>query len=56
MISLGTPDQSGKVNYVDFLIRLGVTVKPGDLDGLSTQIFDGSNQAEAKRIHDQVYR
>ncbi|CAH1799481.1 unnamed protein product [Owenia fusiformis] len=45
-----------KVNYVEFMEKLGVDVKPGDVIGLSTQITDGSSAAETKRLQDQIYR
>ena len=44
------------VNYVEFLEKLKVDVRPGDLGGLSTQIFDGSNDREKKRQEDLLYR
>ncbi len=49
-------DEGGKINYVEFLQKLGVTVSPGDVEGVSTQIHDGSNKAEIKRIGDQIAR
>ena len=56
LVSRVTDQKDGKVSYVEFLLKLGVSVKPGDLEGLSTQIFDGSNKAEEKRMNDQVMR
>ena len=44
------------VNYVEFLEKLKVDVRPGDLGGLSTQIFEGSNEREKKRQEDLLYR
>ena len=46
----------GKVNYVEFLSKLGVSVQPGDLQGLSTQIHQGSLEAEGKRVDEQTHR
>jgi len=45
-----------QVNYVEFLEKLKVDVKPGDLQGLSTQIFDGNNDREMRRQEDLGYR
>lgn len=45
-----------QVNYVEFLDKLKVDVKPSDLEGLSTQIFHGSNNREALRQEDLNYR
>jgi hypothetical protein len=45
-----------KVNYVEFLTRLKVDVSPGDLNGLSSQIMDGSRQQEIKHQVDQQTR
>lgn len=44
------------VNYVEFLEKLNVDVRPGDLGGLSTQIFEGSHEREKKRQEDLLYR
>ena len=44
------------VNYVEFLEKLKVDVSPGDLGGLSTQIFEGSNEREKNRQQDLLYR
>ncbi|XP_070189620.1 EF-hand calcium-binding domain-containing protein 6-like [Littorina saxatilis] len=46
----------GKVNYVEFLTKLKVDVRPGDLVGLSTQIMDSSGRAEMRRQTDQYVR
>ncbi|XP_053398276.1 EF-hand calcium-binding domain-containing protein 6-like [Mercenaria mercenaria] len=45
-----------QVNYVEFLEKLKVDVKPSDLNGLSTQIFNGSIEREFKRQEDLHYR
>jgi hypothetical protein len=45
-----------QVNYVEFLEKLKVDVKPSDLEGLSTQIFNGSIEREIKRQEDLQYR
>ncbi|XP_074648584.1 EF-hand calcium-binding domain-containing protein 6-like [Tubulanus polymorphus] len=48
--------EDGKVNYLDFLIKLGIDVQPTDKTGLSTQIYDGSEAAERRRLDDLVAR
>ena len=48
--------EDGKVSYIEFFTRLGVTIKPGDLEGLSTQITKGSEEAEQLRNSDLVNR
>uniref|UniRef100_A0A2C9KUP1 EF-hand domain-containing protein n=1 Tax=Biomphalaria glabrata TaxID=6526 RepID=A0A2C9KUP1_BIOGL len=48
--------KDGKVNYMEFLTRLGVDISPGDVTGVSAQITDGSNLAELKRNMDQINR
>lgn len=45
-----------KVNYVEFLTKLKVDVRPGDLVGLSSQIMDSSGRAELRRQDDQEIR
>lgn len=45
-----------QVNYVEFLEKLNVDVRPGDLQGLSTQIFDGNREREMKRQEDLGFR
>ena len=45
-----------KVNYVEWLARLGVDVSPGDLSGLSTQIFNAHNKEMDKRHKIQTTR
>lgn len=45
-----------KVNYVEWLAKLGVDVKPGDITGLSTQIFNSHNTEMDKRYNDQIAR
>ena len=45
-----------KVNYVEWLGKLGVDVKPGDITGLSTQIFNSHNTEMDKRYNDQIAR
>ena len=49
-------EDDGKVSYLPFLQRLGVTIRPGDLEGLSTQIYDDSNVREIQRRAGQSYR
>jgi len=44
------------VNYVEFLEQLKVDVRPGDLNGLSTQIYAGSHERERRRQEDLHYR
>ena len=43
------PVNDGKVSYMRFLHKLGVTIKPGDIEGISTQIHQSSNQTEVQR-------
>nr|KAG5711061.1 hypothetical protein BaRGS_013795 [Batillaria attramentaria] len=45
-----------RVNYVEFLTKLKVDVRPGDLVGLSSQIMDSSGRAEIRRQNDQYIR
>ena len=45
-----------KVNYVEWLAKLGVDVKPGDITGLSTQIFNSHNTEMDKRYNEQIAR
>lgn len=45
-----------QVNYVEFLEKLKVDVRPGDLQGLSTQIFEGNKEREVRRQEDLGYR
>lgn len=45
-----------RVNYVEFLTKLKVDVRPGDLVGLSSQIMDSSGRAEMHRQNDQFIR
>ncbi|XP_023929939.1 EF-hand calcium-binding domain-containing protein 6 [Lingula anatina] len=52
MLSRCESHANDKVNYVEFMIRLGVDVKPGDVVGLSTQITEGSKQEELRRATD----
>jgi len=47
---------NGRVNYVEFIEKLGVDIRPGDLQGLSTQIYDGSHERENDRVGEQVIR
>ncbi|XP_052809717.1 EF-hand calcium-binding domain-containing protein 6-like isoform X2 [Mya arenaria] len=56
MISRCEDRTESKVNYVQFLEKLKVDVRPGDLNGLSTQIFDGSHDRERRRQDDLNYR
>lgn len=56
MINRCSDKTDSHVNYIEFLEKLNVDVKPGDLQGLSTQIFDGSNDREMKRLDDLNYR
>ena len=46
MVNCLTERLNGRVNYREFLTRIGVTIKPGDLQGVSTQIQDGSDQTQ----------
>lgn len=48
--------EGDKVNYIEWLARLGVDIKPGDIAGLSTQIFNSHNEEMEKRFGDQVAR
>lgn len=48
--------QGDKVNYVEWLAKLGVDVQPGDITGLSTQIFNSHNQQMDQRFNDQQAR
>ena len=48
--------EDNKVDYVDFLNMLQVTVKPGDMHGLSTMVQESSNEAEQKRGEEQLSR
>lgn len=45
-----------EINYVEFLEKLKVDVRPGDVHGLSTQISNGSFQREVLRQEDLNYR
>ena len=45
-----------QINYVEFLEKLKVDVRPGDTVGLSTQIFEGSIEREMRRQGDLDYR
>ncbi|ESO84984.1 hypothetical protein LOTGIDRAFT_236027 [Lottia gigantea] len=51
--SLGS---DAKVNYIEFLENLKVEVSPGDLCGLSSQIYAGSKVAEHVRHSDHINR
>ena len=46
MVNSMTERTEGQLNYREFLVKLGVTIKPGDLIGVSSQIQDGSNDAQ----------
>ncbi|KAK6168917.1 hypothetical protein SNE40_020073 [Patella caerulea] len=46
----------GRVSYIEFLERLNVTVSPGDLDGLSSQIYAGNQLSEHQRLTDHINR
>ena len=48
--------ENRKINYTEFLVKLGVSVKPGDILGLSTQITEGSEDREQIRRSDQAAR
>ena len=48
--------ENGTISYVEFLIRLGVDVKPGDIVGLSTQIHEASEHTRAIHLHGQVVK
>ena len=54
MNKLENHDDKGRVNYVEFFTTLGVSVRPGDLEGLSTQITQ-DNQDEVGRLHSDQY-
>ncbi|KAH3735163.1 hypothetical protein DPMN_041624, partial [Dreissena polymorpha] len=56
MIGRCTDRTETHVNYVEFLEKLQVDVRPGDLQGLSTQIFEGSHERERRRQDDLSYR
>lgn len=56
MLSRCEDRSDSQVNYVEFLDKLKVDVKPSDLEGLSTQIFNGSLDREALRQEDLYYR
>ncbi|RXM34729.1 EF-hand calcium-binding domain-containing protein 6 [Acipenser ruthenus] len=43
---------TGGVFYRQFLDNLGIVVRPGDLTGVSTQVFEGSHQREEMRQAD----
>ena len=49
-------NSGGKVNYTEFMEKLGVVISPGDLDGLSTQIHERSHKAEAERLQDLIQK
>ncbi|KAF6034130.1 EFCAB6 [Bugula neritina] len=56
MISRLEDYEGDKVNYIEWLSKLGVDVQPGDITGLSTQIFNSHNTELDKRYHDQLSR
>lgn len=45
-------NENGKIKYEDFFNKLGVTVQPGDLQGLSHQISQ-ENQDTVVRLHNE---
>lgn len=45
--------EDGRVSYVELLLLLGVTIQPGDLEGVSTQIQHSSDKTEEKHHNDQ---
>ena len=45
-----------KVPYLPFLQRLDITIRPGDIEGLSTQIHDSSEHTELRRKAGQNMR
>jgi len=51
-----TDTEGDKVNYVEWLSKLGVDVQPGDLTGISTQIFNSHNKEMDQRYNDQQAR
>ena len=53
MSRLDDVSEDGRVGYVQFLLGLGVSIQPGDLEGLSTQIQDQSKTTELKHKEDQ---
>ena len=56
MVSRVKDQADGRISYVEFLQNLGVTVSPGDLEGVSTQIHNGNIKSETKRLNDQWNR
>lgn len=56
MISRIEDREGDKVNYVEWLAKLGVDVRPGDITGLSTQIYNSHNTEMDKRYNDQIMR
>ncbi|XP_066264763.1 EF-hand calcium-binding domain-containing protein 6-like isoform X1 [Branchiostoma lanceolatum] len=46
----------GNIAFGEFLAKLGVDAKPGDLQGLSTQVHEESYAREERRISDQNLR
>ena len=54
MNKLEDRDDKGRVSYVEFFTGLGVNIRPGDLEGLSTQITQ-ENEAEVERLHEDQY-
>lgn len=49
-------NEQGKLSYVEFFSRLGVTVQPGDTEGLSTQIQQSHDYEAARHAADQGQR
>ncbi len=56
MVSRVKDQKDGKVNYVEFLQLLNVTMSPGDVEGVSTQIYHNSISAEEKRLSEHRTR
>ncbi|CAL1541366.1 unnamed protein product [Lymnaea stagnalis] len=56
LITRCTDFKEGKVNYMEFLARLGVDVRPGDIHGVSSQIMESSGRAEVMRNIDLINR
>ena len=56
MVSRVKDRADGKISYVEFLQNLGVTVSPGDLEGVSTQIHNNNIKSETRRLNDQWNR
>jgi hypothetical protein len=56
VIRFAALNESGLVDYTAFFAAIGVTLKPDDSCGVSTQIADGSEQTSEVHRTDQQYR